>query len=388
MSSLQRARACAATLGLASLFWLSPRTLWAQPGGATTSLSMNVAAAADSNARLEPDAAAFPWSSSLGLGLLHTRQLGKLGLSLDGNSGYSYNPREPDLSRPNYAGSLKASWAPTRRSSFTLSQGVASSFTRENRELVESGLILPQTGVLRASTAASFTQGFSNRAQLSVSSSYGWAIFDKTALRDAPPLVDGSQLSLQSMAGYRLSTRYAIEAGYGFGQRMSRERQSRSHALGIGGSWQHERGHQVSASAGAAFLERVRGFRALGSLKAASRRGRTTLQASYNRTITEAYGLGRDRLADSFALSIARPLSPSVNLAATAGYGTSSDPEDREFTTSSLAIRASLAWKITQSLAFSAVYSHLRSAGNAPQLQGTRASHSVSASLGYSFRLD
>jgi len=314
------------------------------------------------------------WGSSATAALAHTRRFRTGSFSISGYGGMLYYPEAKDLDQATYGGALGLGWAASPRTQISLSQTYSRSNTRELRALDPEALPVPTSGVNNASTAVGLSQRLTRRLQLSLGGTFTFRRYDSSEL------AGGEQLGATVELGHATGKYTSVYLAYGYTRSWLEEgRGSRVHVGGVGARRQLERGLSLEAAAGIAYIESVGQFHPTGRLGLSARGRRTSFDALYHRDFGQAFGYGRDTIAD--LASVGFGWTPVERLSFSAGYsfGDRRDPTEEGFHVRSHALSAGFGWGITRHLSFGARYGwEQNETEGAPKVSGSRATASLS----------
>jgi hypothetical protein len=237
---------------------------------------------------------------------------------------------------------------------FQLTQAFSSTLTGYSTVLAETGLVLPQALVHRLGTTGSLSHQLSPKTSLAANIQYERNTFPNGEL------VDGSEFGIGVSATRRLSANHSVSASYNYesssalGQRLGRN-------VLLGG-WSGTLRPRLTASATLGIVNyetSVAGDRQTspqGSATLAWRYPRWNFDVRYGRSVSQAFGLGRDRLADIAGLSIGRKLTKKIDLSGSYVYSLNRDPTDYNLSFTSQSYGGDLRWLFTRNFVATAGY--------------------------------
>jgi hypothetical protein len=367
----------------AGLTVLAPVSTMAQPAPVSTTTTSTVAprwrfqVSADGawyeNARFAESSEAGAWSTGGHASLALEQAFRRGSFSMSGYGGSIYYPEIAGFNQATYGGKLGLSWAPSTRTQVRIGQGYDRSNTRQLRSLDLEGLPLLTSGVDNATSNVSLIQGLSRRWQLGLDGTFTWRRFDNQALTGGEQLVGSIQLARN------LGKDSSAYLSYGYSSSRLRDDRTRAHQALLGGRRQQE---HVSwdVSGGAAYVERVGRFYPAGHAGMSVSGRRTSLSLRYSRGFGQAFGYGRETIAD--LVSATASWTPVRPLGFDAGYtfGYRRDPVEAVFRIRSHVATAGFRWEIAKDLGFGTHYYWERNeTGGFAALEGSR----VTASLSY-----
>jgi hypothetical protein len=326
------------------------------------------------NAYFTTSDASTAWSTTGRASLSYTTGFRRGSFTLGGFGGVLYYPEIGDFTQPTYGGNLGLSWAPSPRTRIGLNQTYQRSNTREFDPVPEEDVPLPTSGIHSANTSVSLSQGLSRRWQLGLGAGFSLRRYDD------PGLTDGENATASVQLGRSLGEKSSLFLRYGFGQSWYGDEDQRFHQALLGARREIGKGVDFDVAAGAAYVESVDGIYPAGyaGIRAAGRR--TTLALRYSRDFGQAFGYGRQTIADvvSATLGWTPHRRLSFNAGGSAGYRR--DPGDSGYEIRSLVAAGGFGWTIARELGFSARYSWERNETKGfAVVDGSR----VTASLSY-----
>jgi hypothetical protein len=273
------------------------------------------------------------------------------------------------LNQFSYSGLGTGSFTLSPQTSLQVSQAYSSTLTGYSTVLAQTGLVLPQVLVHRLDSEGALSHTLSPQMSLGANIQYERNTFPNGEL------FDGSEFSLGASTTRRVSANHNVSASYTFEVSSTEGQQHDRHVLS--GGWNATLRPRLTASAtlGAVNYETSttgdRRWSPEGSATLAWRYPRLSVEARYGRAVSQAFGLGRDRLADVAGLTIARKVSRTVDIDATYTYSLNRDPGDDTFRFTSQAYGADLRWLFTRRLVAAAGYSGRRNEPDGTALPST-----------------
>ena len=292
---------------------------------------------------------ATAWSTSGRASLAHTRTFRKGSFSLGGYGGMIYYPELDTFNQGTYGGNLGLNWAPSRRTQVSLGQTYDRSNTRQLRSLDPEGLPLPTSGLDNATSSVSLTQGLSRRWQLGLGGAFTVRRYDD------PALVGGEQLTGSAQLSRQLGKTTSAYLSYVYSSSWFLDTQNRVHQALLGGQKKQE---HVSwdVAGGVAYVESVGNYYPAGHAGMSVSGRRTSLSLRYSRDFGQAFGYGRETIAD--LASVTASWTPVRALSFDAGgyFGYRRDPADDGYTIRSYVASTGFSWGIAKDLGFGAHY--------------------------------
>jgi hypothetical protein len=312
------------------------------------------------------------WSTGGQASLTRQGSFRRGSFSLGGHGGMIYYPEVKSFNQATYGGNLGLAWA-SRHTQVHIAQVYDRSNTRQLASLAQEALPLPTSGLDTATTTLGISQGLSRRWQLAVDGAFTWRRYDNEAL------VGGEQLSSSAQLARQVGRTGAISLSYGFSSSWFGSTRARTHQALLGGRRQKGRvGFELGA--GAAYVESVGQAYPAGHAGLTVRGRKTSLALGYRRDFGQAFGYGRETIADLASASLGWTLVRRLNLGAGYSFGYRRDPAETDYVIRSHAASAGFDWGIAKDLGFAARYSWERNQirGLEP-VEGGR----VTASLSY-----
>lgn len=271
--------------------------------------------------------------------------------------------------------------SPRSRLSFT--QDFASSYRYRGLLLGDSTQLLPPVRTRVSATTAGLELKLSTRTTLGIRSGYRYASFD------SPTLVDGSSLRGGLGLARRISTRDSLTLDYGV-QRISHGGFSAFiQTLAAGWTRAFGEGAAAQVTGGMSYYERsgaaVATWRWYGTAGVDKTFGKVSIGAHYSHAITQAFGLGRDRVVDAVRGTFRVAFTRRFALATSGAYGYSKDPVLGEFLFETVSANGALNFQAARHLGLSAGYAY-RHRRNPAAMALTSQQVFVSLSAGWQWR--
>ena len=319
------------------------------------------------------DEGASAWSTSGYVTLSRTRRFRTGSFSLSGFGGVLYYPEIDDFTQPTYGGSLNLDWAASRRTHFTLGQTYSRSNTRSLRSLDAEGLPLPTSDLENFSSNLGLQQQLSQHWQFSLAGAFTWRRYTDERL------TGGEQLSGTAQLGHTLGKTSSIYLSYGYTASWFDAGVTRAHQGLLGVKKQVDKGVSFELAGGVGYLESTGSFYPAGNASLSASGRRSSLTLSYSRDFGQAFGYGRQTIADVASATLS--WTPVRKLSLNAGYyfGYRRDALDETFTIRSHVASAGFGWEIVKNLSFSGSYGWERNETEGqPIVDGQRATASLS----------
>jgi len=279
-----------------------------------------VGAGWESNPRFAPTGSEDSTIGSVGGGLLFQRVNPRGAFQLGGTGRYVRYPKDPDLDRFNGRGDLLLTRRLSPRSLFNLSSSTELADGLSSRLLVDSGLLYnARVRTLSNWSSASLEQRIGDRSAFVVDAEAEIVTFDDPALRDGHQIVAMASLSRQTSAHTNLGANYShvwssrsgvtVGSDLVFGSFSARPGQRTLVNLSAGGTRGTVTGRWEPYGV-AQFVVNTR-------------RSSFTLRAST--TVSQAYGLGRERAVAMAGATVTRLLGRRASFSLGASYSRSTD---------------------------------------------------------------
>ncbi len=353
-------------------------------GGPVWNLGLRLREVWDSNPRFVDTLGPGSLISTLQGSLGHTRRFPRGAFTIAGDgSAVRYRDLE-GLNQFSYSGQATASFRPSPRTNLNLDEAISSTHSGDALALTEAGLLLPLVVVRRTSSALTMTQRLSSKATASAVVRYDRVSFP------SDELTGGSELSLGATYGRQLRPKQSVSLAYGFQDSSSTEGQP-THVHFLSGGWSGALRPRLFAgvSAGALTYAGTEGGRQwtprLGATLSV-RYPRTTLEGRYSRTASQAFGYGRERIADVAAISFSRSLGKAVQASTSYTYGTSRDPVDPSFRFDTSSYGADVRWILKRGLNATAGYAYRRRTPAAPSVPFSSGAFALGVAYGKDWR--
>jgi hypothetical protein len=323
----------------------------------------------DSNPTFSETQIQGSWLTGLNGRLAYANQFSRGSLTFAGDGGYVGYSSANGLDEWVYSGQTIASWKASPRLVLGLDQSYSSQYTHQNQALIESGLVLPQTIVHRLGTTVSAAQRLAERTSLTGLVRFEHVTFPNSTLLSGNEFTVGAGLTRQLNRSDNLSVAYSYLNDTVPAQPGVTEQTSDIHTLTLG--WSRRLAEKMTATASgglATFTAFGTGTRAWEPQGAASIERKTrhfTMGANYAHSVGQAYGLGRQRVADVIGASIGIKVSRTVSADAVYNRSWNKDPADSTYSFDDDAVSTDLRWTVFRRLGLAGSYSYRRSTGQA-----------------------
>lgn len=260
--------------------------------------------------------------------LTYTKQRTRAGISFAGD-GSLQRFREPTEDLWTAGGTLTGFVRPSSRLTLTLNESLAYTLTRRAPQLTEAGLLLPLGRALINASTAGLSLRLSAGTTLAADVRYDRVVFDSNEL------LDGSQVGTDAVLSRQFGRNDLLSLAYGYRHSLALATSVDTHTAAVG--LRRSLGPRWSASAllGVSSLTPPPGESRRLSPTAALDIGAAYPWSSFNlryrRDVSQAFGLGRDRVGDLVSLVVRRNIGRKLSLSAEGGYGLSRDPFDPDF---------------------------------------------------------
>ncbi len=321
----------------------------------------------DSNPRFAETAIQGSWITGLNGQVAYSERFSRGSLAIAGDGGTVRYSDAQGLNEFTYAGSLVGAWKPSPRLDLSLDQSYSSSYTHQNQALVDAGLVLPQAVVKRIGTTVTAARRLAERTSLTTLVRYEHDSFPNGELVTGDEFTAGAGFSRQLSKSDSLSLNYAYvndsvptDAGATGGSNTI-------HTLTAGWSRQLAQRWSTSLSGGVATFTPVggvaRSWEPQGGATIERKARRWTLGAHYSRSVGQAFGLGRQRVADVVGGTLALTLTRTLSADAILTRSWNKDPADPQYSFNDNAAGADLRWTLFRRLVTTGSYSYRRSTG-------------------------
>jgi hypothetical protein len=316
----------------------------------------------------------------LGLGLTYTRQSPRTQVEFGAEGTGVYYTGVEGSDRVNYSGSLAVTRRASPRLSLRLSEAIVSTYSQGAPLLAVQGLVYPlayhRTNQLSGGASYQLTSRTSASAHVrhdlvdfgSIGLIGGWQLITGGGLTRSLTAVDSLGISYD----YRLS-RYENDVANNSG----------THTVELGWTRQLDTGLSLALNGGVSRLDVVgfdSRFAATGDATLSATFKTSALSLRYERGFGQAFGLARERIADTVGLVYSRTLSRSVDSTLSGIYGSSRDPLDPSFSYTSQRYDLGLRYRVGRRWSLGAAYGvTLVEASNVNK----RVSQNAAASLAY-----
>jgi hypothetical protein len=318
--------------------------------------------------------------SNLGLSLAYTRNSTLSQFAATGAGAATFYRNSPGGNRLNYSGSLLWNRRLSSRTKIYVQDELVSAFSQTTPFLASGGLYFPYTQTLTNRALVGLERQFTPRDLLSGELRHDWVNFTSSTLTGGQQL--NASLSYRRVLGAQQSV------GLSYAHLWSDVREGVTVTDSLHATWTRNFSLRtnVAASLGASYFRSAAlagQLRATGSLTANHQREKTAFQLQYSRSIDQAWGFGRMRIADTVKVALSRPIGRRFDGRVTGGYGRSRDPGDPLFAYDVLFADAGLSFRPVPALTLAASYGIARLVlVTSPE----RITHAVDLSIAYAWR--
>lgn len=288
------------------------------------SFTLGAQEAWDSNPLFETAQAEESFVGELGATLSY-RQRGRRGemtLAADG-SGRSYHALKGEQGL-NYGAGLTGRYRLSSRAQASVLGRLGRTYTRSSRELTEAGLLLPLSRARTVTSSGSLDLRLASTTSLASEIRYDDVRFDSKTL------VGGSQLRATSTLSHTLGGNDSLRLSYSYRSDFLPQDTRQTHTVSTG--WSGVLWRRVSAGASLGVnLARGESPSVGGSAHLVSRYQGGAVHLSYERSIGQAFGFGRQRLFEVAAASLNHTLNRRLDLGAALSHSHSWDSSDPLF---------------------------------------------------------
>lgn len=340
----------------------------------------------DSNLRFT-DNEIETFSERLNVGITHAKRSGRGTMLLNASSWGSVYHGESQLNSVNFSGATRGTYALAPRTQIRGGVSVASTYSPESSILAGEGLLLPLSRALTISGTGGLSQRLGARTSAGLDARYDRVRFSEVEA-GLPGLPGGEVILVAASLAPQVSPHDSLSLGYQYQRSDTGSRASGdSHSVSLG--WAHVIGTRFSAdaSAGATRFQLLGdptaepGYTFRGSAAFSARFRRSDLSARYERGIDQAFGFGRDRLADVVTATYGVIATRKVRFRLLGMYGLTRAPHDPLFRFTTQSAGADMAVAVARRLELSLRYTFRRSSTDAAaDILG----HAFGVSLGYS----
>ena len=356
----------------------TPASLW--------TLGFDLQSHWDSNLRFTADPVEIT-SERANVTVTHAKRSGRGTMALNANTFGSVYHGRSGLNSVNYSGAASGTYDLGPRSTFRSGLSIASTYSPESSILAGEGLILPLSRAFTITGTGGLVQRLGARTSAGVDAHYDRVRF--TDVEGGPQgLTGGETLLLSGFIAPQVSPHDSLNLGYQF-QRSDASGRANGDTQSISLGWSRVLGRRFAANASGGATH----FKLLGNSSAnpgwtfrgdagfTARFRRSSLVARYDRGIDQAFGFGRDRLADVVTAAYAVTASRKVRLSASGTYGLTRDPVDPLFRFNTQSAAADMSIALSRRIELSTGYTFRRNRNEAlPDVIG----HAFSVALGYS----
>lgn len=321
-------------------------------------LSLKLQEGWDSNVRFVSPAE-DTFAGRLATTLSHTKTGPRGRLSLSGSGAGSVYHDSSGLNRFNYSGAASGSHRLSSKGDATASGSYSSTYGHEESRLVDSGLLFPFTVTRTSNAAGGLSYRLSTKSTLSSGASYERVRFDAASERTG-----GSTVVVASALTRVLGVNETLALTHSFHHSTDERRRGDTHTAGVRWTKLLRPGLTATASVGASRVDSENKgspeVKATGSLSISRRFQRSGLTIQYGRAVSQAFGFGRDRVADLFNATYDISAGRRFRLFGSGVYGVSRDPFDPAFELTSQSYSSGLAWSFGRRFSLDAGYSFSR----------------------------
>jgi hypothetical protein len=309
----------------------------------------------DTNASFLTNEARPSWLSEVTVEIDHARSRPRVNWSFSGRGAASYFGQQKELNELSFGAWGAAIWKPSLHTTLSVAEDLTSGYTTEVSVLTRAGLVLPRSQVLASVSHATLETRFAPHTSLR-----SFVIYEAAAFR-SHQLVGGSELRAEAGVRHDVSSQSRVGVEYALWQSWTRGTVGRAHSVNL--DLERDVGPRAHThlELGAAYNERSRGWAWLGSLAFSATGRRVTAGIRAAREMGQAFGLGRDRIADLVDLTLAWHLSRTVSATAFSGYGISRGQDDASrILLKSLDVTTGLTWTVSRTLSLLGNYGYER----------------------------
>lgn len=266
-----------------------------------------------------------------------------------------------DWNQPGFGAAAAAGWRPTRGTNLKAAGSYGYGYARESTALAADGLLLPlvKSQTLDEATSGEFT--LTRRTRAFLEAAYRRVTFE------SPTMDDGSQLKLAGRLERSTGAESTVNGAYTYTRgtnRVSSRTSLPSHLLSLGWAGPLQRGLRFIGSLGIVYLPAWSGYgsdvKPSGEASLVLGLPRTRLEAGYRRSTGEAFGYGRQRVADLARLAWQQKLGRRLQMLSGASYGLSRDPRDPTFRLETVTASAGLSLTFGQGYVLNGGYGYGR----------------------------
>lgn len=307
----------------------------------------------DSNVRFVEPGDPGDFHQGIDARIEHAWQTPRTRVTLSATGGATRFQQLTDQNRWSYGGGAAVSRQLTKRLTSDLRYAYQSAVTRSLSEDVDGGLQLPLVLARSNDATGSATYAVSRRTALAVTGRYTAISFPSGFL------VGGHGLGGEVTLTRQVSPTSALSLGYGYQHSVTTGQDADTHTAF--GGWNQQLGRVLTMrlTAGVTRLQSLRDgervpLRLVGSAAMQFRVGRNVLDANFERSVSQGFGLGRVLSSERVTAQYARPLTTDVALTLRGDVTRSRDPSDPAFKLEAgdcaLGLRFPIAWGVTASV--------------------------------------
>lgn len=323
----------------------------------------------DTNPRFSETEIQGSWITGLNGQLAYSERFARGSLAIVGDGGMVRYSDAQGLNEFVYAGRAIGAWKPSSRLDLAMDQSYSSSYTHQNQALVDSGLVLAQAVVQRLGTTVTAARRLAARTSLTGLVRYEHVSFPNGDLVNGDEFTAGFGFTRQLSRSDNLSLNYSYLKDSVPTQTIGASGSNDIHTLTAGWSRQLAERWTTSLSGGVATFTPVgaasRSWEPQGAATIERKARRWTLGGHYSRSVGQAFGLGRQRVADVVGTTVAMTLTRSLSADAIYTRSWNKDPADTQYSFNDDAVGADLRWTLFRRLVTTGSYSYRRSTGQA-----------------------
>lgn len=253
----------------------------------------------------------------------------------------------PDLSRFMYAGGLAGQYRVSPRFSIAGEQVYSVANALDSAPLRDAGLLLPQVRTETLTSRLSFNAAVTSETTFTGEARYDRFQFDSETLVDGEALVAGGTLS------HRLGERSSAGLSYSFVDNRTQGVDSQVQVLRTVWGTRLSPHWNLGASAGVSRLtlpDADAVWNPAGGVDLTGQYPRSEVSLRYSHSISQAFGLGQERVLDYVSAGLSRRLSRRFSVRADGSYGLSRDPEGDAFRIHTVSASGALRVTLTREL--------------------------------------
>lgn len=233
----------------------------------------------------------------------------------------------PSLNRTAYGVGAQGTYNFSRRSSLSVREQYAVSAFNPASELITSGLPVSLVRSKTNRATADLRLGFSARTTAALAVRQETLRF--TSEGRAQGLVNGSVVSFEPTLSQRLGTTDSVNVGYSYQKNLETSVGTDIQSIFAGWSRRLSREWGSALSAGVSHVASTdrtpTRWSPYGSVRLNGEFRKGTLEARYTHSVSQAFGLGGERVADLGSVAFTRPLGRKFTASGNLSYGRSRD---------------------------------------------------------------